>query len=64
MRKISRNRLTIGACVVLALLIPMQSLRAESADNAALLYYQAFMLYEDPNDDMLKMVLDVALRQT
>jgi hypothetical protein len=42
----------------------MQSVCAESADNAALFYYQAFMLYEDPNDDMLKMVLDVALRQT
>jgi hypothetical protein len=42
----------------------MQSACAESADNAALLYYQAFMLYEQPNDDMLKMVLDVALGQT
>jgi hypothetical protein len=42
----------------------MQSVCAECADNAALLYFQAFMLYEDPNDDMLKMVLDVALRQT
>jgi hypothetical protein len=64
MRKINRNRLTIGACVVLALLIPMQSIYAESADNAGLLYFQAFMLYEDPNDDMLKMLLDVALGQT
>lgn len=64
MREISRKRLTIGACVVLVLLIPMRSVHAEFTDNAALLYYQAFMLYEQPNDDMLKMLLDVALGQT
>ncbi|MHC4620170.1 MAG: hypothetical protein ACYTEQ_20685, partial [Planctomycetota bacterium] len=64
MRTINRKKLTIGVCVVLALMIPTASVLAESSDNAALLYYQAFMLYEQPNDDMLKMLLDVAFGQT
>ncbi len=64
MRTINKKKMTIAVCLVLTLLIPTGSVLAESTDNAALLYYQAFMLYQQPNDDMLKMLLDVALAQT
>ena len=63
MGTINARKLTIGEFVVLALSARTRSVAAESADNAALLYYQAFMLYEQPDRAMAKMLRDAATGQ-
>ncbi|MHC4309556.1 MAG: hypothetical protein ACYSSN_06400 [Planctomycetota bacterium] len=59
MRKYTNNRLTKLICFILisAMSIPPAFALPPDPDNAALLYYQAFLLYEQPDDstrDLLK----------
>lgn len=48
----------VTACVVALLLASSAVGLAQPPDNAALLYYQAFLLYEKPDDAMDKMLTD------
>jgi len=62
MRTINKNKLTTALCAVLVLLISTSSVFALPPDpeNAALLYYQAFLLYQRPDDTMKDMIADLA----
>jgi hypothetical protein len=53
----NKNVITI-ICAVLILFVPAPSAFAQPTDNAALLYYQAFLLYEKPDDTMEEMLSD------
>ena len=54
MKEVSSNKLTFVLCVALILLISTPLVLAEPPDNAALLYYQAFLLYKKPEVKMDK----------
>jgi len=56
MKIVANNNLTIS--IALALFVLSSSVFAEPPDNAALLYYQAFLLYEKPDETMSKMLTD------
>jgi len=48
----------IIVCMVVTLLASGTVTWAQQADNASLLYYQAFLLYEKPDDTMAQMITD------
>ena len=58
MRTPKSNKLTIVLCAALILLVSTYSTFAlpPDPDNAALLYYQVFLIYEKPDDTMKDMV--------
>lgn len=60
--KTDNNNLTVVICVALAFLVFAPSVFAlpPDTDNAALLYYQAFCVYEKPDDTMEDMIKDLA----
>jgi len=58
MRTVNSNNLLIAICTALALLVLTPSIFAQAPDNAALLYYQACLLYEKPDETMDKMLHD------
>ena len=58
MKSINRNNLTKTICIILVMFISAPAVFADTPDNAALLYYQAFLLYEKPDDTMDKMLSD------
>ncbi len=60
MRMVRSNKLKTTICVALLLLTSTSSAFAYPPDNAAVLYYQAFMVIERPDDDVLKMLDDVS----
>lgn len=62
MKTISNSNLTKTLCVIIASLLSTQVAFAYPADpdNAALLYYQAFILYPKPDDAMHDMLPKVA----
>lgn len=51
------------AVIFLFLTIPHKLLLAQPPQNAALLYYQAFMVYESPNEEMRKKLYDLERHQ-
>ena len=62
MKTIGNNRLAKVVCVTMALVVSTSSAFAlpPDPDNAALLYYQAYLLYQQPDDTMADMVADLA----
>jgi len=58
MKSINSNNLTKTICIVLVMFVSAPAVFADTPDNAALLYYQAFLLYEKPDDTMDKMLSD------
>jgi hypothetical protein len=58
MKSISNNNLIMTICAALIFFLLTPSVFAQVPDNAALLYYQAFLLYEKPDDTMDKMLSD------
>lgn len=57
MRTISNRRMKMIVCAV-ALLASTTATQAEPTDNAALLYYQAFLLHETPDETTVRMLDD------
>ena len=51
------------AVVFVFLTIPHKLLIAQPPQNAALLYYQAFMVYESPNEEMMRKLYDLEKHQ-
>jgi len=58
MKSIGNNNLIMTICAALIFFLSAPSVFAQPPDNAALLYYQAFLLYEKPDDTMDKMFSD------
>jgi len=59
MKSITKNKLTMALCIITVLFLSTSSeVFAQAIDNAALLYYQAFLLYEKPDGTMDKMLSD------
>lgn len=58
MKSINRNNLTKIICIILVMFISAPAVFADTPDNAALIYYQAFLLYEKPDETMSKMLAD------
>jgi len=58
MKSNRNNNLIMTICVALIFFVSAPSVFAQPPDNAALLYYQAFLLYEEPDDTMEKMLSD------
>ncbi len=58
MRKVDNNNSTIGVSIAFALFVLTSSVFAQPPDNAALLYYQAFLLYEKPDETTSRMLAD------
>ncbi len=58
MKTVNNNNLIMAICIALVLLVLTPSVFAQAPDNAALLYYQAFLMYEKPDDTMDKMLSD------
>jgi hypothetical protein len=58
MKSIGNNNLIMTICASLIFFVSAPSVFAQTPDNAALLYYQAFLLYEKPDDTMDKMLSD------
>jgi hypothetical protein len=58
MKSISNNNFIMTICAALIFFLSTPSVFAQTPDNAALLYYQAFLLYEKPDDTMDKMLSD------
>ncbi len=61
MKTVTSNKLTKAVFVALIVFISTPLLFAKPPDNAALLYYRAFLLYEKPDNEIGKMVSDLAL---
>ncbi len=55
--KTTANHRVLIACIV-SLLAPVMTTQAGPTENAALLYYQAFLLYEKPDATMEQMLAD------
>ncbi len=55
------NKRFVIIFVLFTFLLPGKLIFAQTSDNAALLYYQAFMLYEDSNEDIRTKIHDVAM---
>ncbi|MBC8471402.1 MAG: hypothetical protein H8D56_18230 [Planctomycetes bacterium] len=62
MKTITNNKLTTTTCITLMLLILTSPVFAypPDPDNAALLYYQAYIAYEKSDDTMQEMVSDLS----
>ena len=58
MKTANSNNLTMAICAALVLFLSASVVFAQPSDNAALLYYQAFLLYEKPDETMEKMLTD------
>jgi hypothetical protein len=58
MKSISNNNLIMTICAALIFFVSAPSVFAQVPDNAALLYYQACLLYEKPDETMDKMLHD------
>ena len=58
MKTLNCNKPIKVVCVSLILLISTQAVFAEPPDNAALLYYQAFLSHYKPDNEMSKMLTD------
>jgi hypothetical protein len=58
MKSNRNNNLIMIICATLIFFVSATSVFAQPPDNAALLYYQAFILYEQPDDTMEKMLSD------
>lgn len=58
MKIVANNNSTIGISIALVLFVLSSSVLAQPPDNAALSYYQAFLLYEKPDETMSKMLAD------
>jgi hypothetical protein len=58
MNTFNRNNLKIAIFIALRLFLSNSAVVAQTPDNAALLYYQAFLLYEKPDATMDKMLSD------
>jgi hypothetical protein len=58
MNTFNKNNLPMSIFIVLVLFLSTSAVVAQPPDNAALLYYQAFLLYEKPDDMMDKMLSD------
>ncbi len=57
------NKRLVIIFVLLFLFLPGKFLFSQTGDNAALLYYQAFMLYEEPGDEIRVKLNDIAKGQ-
>jgi hypothetical protein len=62
MRKYTNYKLTKAICItlILAILSPLAFALPPDPDNAALLYYQAFLLYEQPDDSTKDLLKDLS----
>ena len=58
MKTVKSINLTMAICIALVLFVSTPAAFAQPPDNAALLYYQAFLLYEKPDATMDKMLSD------
>lgn len=58
MKTVRSNKLAPAIFVILMVLVSTSLVFAQPSDNAALLYYQAFLLYEKPDATMDKMLSD------
>jgi hypothetical protein len=58
MRKVDNKNSTMAVWIALVLFVLSSSVFAQPPDNAALSYYQAFLLYEKPDETMSKMLTD------
>ena len=58
MKTVNSNNLTMAFCTALVLFLSTPVVFAQPPDNAALLYHQAFLLYEKPDATMDKMLRD------
>jgi hypothetical protein len=58
MKTLKTNNFKMAICIALGLFLLTSAVFAQPPDNAALLYYQAFLLYEKPDDTMDKMLSD------
>jgi len=58
MKSISNNNFIMTICVAMIFFASAPSVFAQLPDNAALLYYQACLLYEKPDETMDKMLHD------
>jgi len=58
MKKVDNTNSTIAVWIALVLFVLTSSVFAQPPDNAALLYYQAFLLYEKPDETMSKILTD------
>ena len=58
--KIKSGKQLVIIFVLFSFCLPGKSLFAQTGDNAALLYYQALMLYSDPGDEIRVKLNDVA----
>jgi len=58
MKSIGNNSLIMTICAALIFFSSTPLIFAQPPDNAGLLYYQAFLLYEKPDDTMDKMLSD------
>lgn len=58
MKTLNNNNLTTAFCIALALFVSTPAAFAQAPENAALFYYQAFLLYEKPDATMDKMLSD------
>ena len=58
MKTVNNNNLIMAICIALVLLVLTPSVYAQSPDNAALFYYQAFLIYEKPDATMDKTLSD------
>ena len=62
MRKYTNNKLIKAICItlILAMSTPLVFAYPPDPDNAALLYYQAFLLYEQPDDSTRGLLKDLS----
>ncbi len=58
MKSIGNNNLIKTICAALIFFLSTSSVFAQLTDNAALLYYQAFLMYEKPDATLDKMLFD------
>ena len=59
MKTTSQRNLIKIVCVSLILLVPASSLMAYPPDNAAVLYYRAFLIMKEPGEDVKEMMYDL-----
>ncbi|MHC4678465.1 MAG: hypothetical protein ACYTEK_07185 [Planctomycetota bacterium] len=59
MKTANRKTLTITMCILWMVLASATSVWAFPPDNAAVLYYRAFMVLKEPSDDVVKMMDDL-----
>ncbi|MHC4285080.1 MAG: hypothetical protein ACYSWZ_19245, partial [Planctomycetota bacterium] len=66
MKKYTNNKLTKAICItlILAMSTPVVFALPPDPDNAALLYYQAFLLYPQADDSTRNLLRDLSRGQT